>query len=389
MIPVAYNLRSLAVRRTTTLATAFGVALVVFVLASARMLSEGIRRTLGQGGRADTAIVLRKGSDAELASSIEEPMVGLVLAAPGVARDSRGGGLGVGEVVVVITMEKAGMPGQVSNVLVRGVPDHVMQLRPEVRIVAGRPARPGTDEVIIGQRIAGRFVGLELGRSFELRKNRPVVVVGVFAAEGSSFESEIWGDLNTVRNSFGREGIVSSVRVRLESPAKFDAFAAAVAQDKQLGLEAMRETDFLRKASEGTAEFVGILGMLIALFFSIGAMIGAMITMYASIASRQREIGTLRALGFSRLSILASFLLEAVLLALLGGLVGAGMSLLMGFVRFSMINFATWSEVVFSFSPTVEIIGSALAFAAGMGVLGGLLPAVRAARLSPLQAIRG
>ncbi|MFO0580555.1 MAG: ABC transporter permease [Polyangia bacterium] len=389
MIPISYNIRSLAVRKATTLATALGIALVVFVLSSAMMLSQGISETLGQAGRPDNAIVLRKGSDAELSSSIEEPTVGLILAAPGVKRDPSGAPLGVGEVAVVITLDKVGTEGGVSNVQVRGVPDQVFKLRPEVQITEGRPARPGTDEVIIGRRIVGRFQGMELGRSFELRKNRPVQVVGVFSANGSAYESEVWGDLNTVRSCFGREGLVSSVRVRLTGPGQFEAFEAAVESDKNLGLEAQRETTYFHNASEGSSDFVRGLGNVIAFFFSIGAMIGAMITMYASIASRQREIGTLRALGFGRLTILGSFLLEAILLAVLGGVLGAAASLLMALVKFSMVNFATFSEIVFSFRPTARILLTALIFAGVMGLLGGLFPAVRAARMSPLRAIRG
>lgn len=388
MIPLSYNVRSLKVRKATTLATALGIALVVAVMASALMLEEGIKETMGQAGRPDNAIVLRKGSDSELVSSIEEPSVGLILAAPGVKRGQDGAPLGAGEVAVVITLDKVGAEG-VSNVQVRGVPDQVFKLRPEVQLVEGRPPRPGTDEVIIGKQIRGRFQGLELDRSFELRKNRPVQIVGVFTSGGSAYESEVWADLNTVRSCFGREGLVSSVRVHLESADRFEAFEAAVESDKNLGLEAQRETDYYRNASENTADFIKGIARVIVFFFSIGAMIGAMITMYSSIVSRQREIGTLRALGFSRTAILASFLLEAVLLALFGGVIGMVASLGMTAVRPSMVNFATWSEVVFSFHPTPRILLTALAFAGIMGLFGGLFPALRAARMSPLRAIRG
>jgi len=386
--PLSYNLRSLVVRKATTVATAAGVALVVFVFSSVLMLSRGITRTLGRSGRPDIAMVMRKGADAELSSSIDDALVGVVLAGKEVARRGDGRPDGLGEVVVVITIDKLGTQGGVSNVQVRGVPDDVLAFRREVRIVAGRPARPGTDEVIIGKAIRGRFRGVELGHSFELRKSRPVTVVGIFADGGSSFESEVWGDLDTVRTAFGREAIVSAVRARLVAPSAFDAFAATVEQDRQLGLQAMREADYYEKQAEGTSLFIKTMGSIIALFFSIGAMIGAMITMYASVANRQREIGTLRALGFSRASVLASFLLESVLLALGGGLVGALASLLMAFVRFSTMNFASWSEIAFSFDPTPGILLRSLVFASAMGIVGGLLPALRAARLSPVSAMR-
>ncbi|NUQ72785.1 MAG: ABC transporter permease [Polyangiaceae bacterium] len=389
MIPISYNVRSLAVRRTTTIATALGIALVVFVLASSLMLGSGIEKTMGRSGRPDYGFVIRKGSDAELSSSIENRLVSLITAAPGVAKDNAGAPLGSGELMVVITLEKLGTDNQVSNVQVRGVTETSLTLRPEVRIIEGRPARPGTDEVIVGKGIRGRFKGVDLNSSFELKKNRPVTVVGVFESGGSSFESEVWADIDTVRTSYGREGLVSSVTVKLESRHKFDAFAAAVATDKQLGLEAMRESVYYEKQSEDTRQFVTYFGVVIAVLFSAGAMIGAMITMYAAVSQRRREVGTLRALGFSRTSILMSFVLEAVLLALAGGAVGALGATAMSFVKFSMMNFATFSEIVFTFDPTPSILGTSLLFGGAMGLVGGLLPAIRAARTSPIEAMRG
>ncbi len=387
MIPIRYNLRSLAVRKATTLATALGIALVVFVLAAALMLSAGIKRTLATSGSDDVAIVLRKGSDNELGSTIEDAQVGLVKSMPGV-KVANNVPVGIGEVIVVGAMEKLGANG-VTNVQIRGVPDNVMAFRPSVHIVAGRAPHPGSDEVIVGQRIRGRFKGTDLDQSFEIKKNRPVKVVGAFEDGGSSYESEVWADLDTLKSSYGREGIVSSVRVRLESPAKFDAFQAAVEADKRLGLQAQRELKYYEKQSEGTSLFIGVVGWLIAFFFSIGAMIGATITMYGAVANRQREIGTLRALGFSRWSILVSFILESLVLAIGGGLVGIAASLGMGTVRFSMMNFASWSEIVFTFDPTPTILITAFCAAGGMGFLGGFFPAVRASRVSPIAAMRG
>ncbi len=386
MIPVRYNVRSLAVRKATTAATALGVALVVFVLASALMLSAGVKKTLSSSGREDVAIVLRKGSTAELGSGVDDSSISTILAQPGIKLDNNKP-LGAAEVVVVLALPKVGVAG-LTNVQVRGVTEASYALRPSVKIVRGRPARPGSDEVVIGDRIAGRFKNVDLDQKFELRKNRPVTVVGVFSDNGSSYESEVWADLDTLRSAFGREGAVSSVRVRLESPSKLDAFRIAVEQDKRLGLAVMRETTYYEQQSENLALFIRVLGTLIAVFFSIGAMIGAMITMYAAVANRQREIGTLRALGFSRLSILSSFLIEAVILAVIGGAIGATASLAMGFVTFSMVNFASWSEIVFSFDPTPRTISTALFFALGMGLLGGFFPAVRASRVSPITAMR-
>jgi putative ABC transport system permease protein len=305
-----------------------------------------------------------------------------------VKRGQDGAPLGAGELVLVVALDLASKPGQVATVLVRGVQGDVMKLRPEVHIVEGRPAKPGTNEVIIGKRIRGKFKGLGMGETFELNKNRPANVVGIFESGGSSFESEVWGDVDTVRAAFGRDGVVSSVTVQLASHTSYDGFAAAMEHDKQLGLKVQRESEYYDKQSEGTAKFVQVLGQAIVFFFSVGAMIGAMITMYAAVANRSREIGTLRALGFSRFQVLTSFLLEAFLLALLGGALGVVASLGMMFVEFSMMNFTTWSEVVFSFEPTVRIIVTAVLAGGIMGIIGGFFPAIRAARISPLVAMR-
>jgi putative ABC transport system permease protein len=387
MIPLRYTYRSLLVRKTTTLATAFGVGLVVFVLAASLMMSAGVKKTLGASGRDDVAIVLRKGSDAELGSGVEDPQVSLIRAMPGVKKEDNVP-IAVGEVVVVIALEKLGADG-VANVQIRGIGDVSKKLRSKATIVEGRAATPGSDEVVIGKGINGRFRGVKLGDSFELKRNRNVTVVGVFEDQGSSHESEVWLDVDTLRSAFGREGAVSSVRVLLEQPSSFDSFQLAVEQDKRLGLQAMRETKYFENQSQGTSLFIGVLGTVVAVCFSLGAIIGAVITMYASVANRQREIGTLRALGFSRFSILVCFLTESVLLALLGGILGAAASLLMGNVQFSMINLASWSEMTFKLDPVPEILAISVGAAGFMGVLGGFLPAIRASGVSPLAAMRG
>lgn len=387
MIPIKYNVRNLVVRKTTTFAAAAGLALVVFVFSSVLMLSAGLKKTLGRAASPNVAIVLRKGSDAEMSSGIEDQQVSLVLAqASQVGASTKP--VGVGELVVVIILDKLGTDG-VSNVTVRGVPEGALAFRPTAKIVEGRAPSPGTDEVMVGSGIYGRFKGLRIGESFEMKKNRPAKVVGVFSDEGSAFESEVWGDLHTMRTAMGRDGYVSSVRVRLDSPSKFDAFKALIEQNRQLGLMALRESDFYEKQSEMTAQLLTGLGVTIAVFFSIGAMIGAMITMHAQVANRQREIGTLRALGFSRTSILISFLFESITLALIGGGVGALASLCTKFIRLTMLNAGTWSEIVIGFEPTPGILLASIVLAGFMGVVGGFFPAVRAARISPIEAMRG
>ncbi|CAN5912051.1 ABC transporter permease [soil metagenome] len=386
MIPIKYNVRNLIVRKTTTIAAALGLALVVFVFAAAQMLGNGIKKTLGRSANPETVIVMRKGSSSEMESGIEEQQVNLVLAQAQQVGASKVPP-GIGEVLVVIIMDKLGTTG-VSNVTVRGVTEDVFAFRPTAKIIEGRAAKPGADEVVVGSGINGRFKGLGIGQSFELKKNRPVKVVGVFADDGSSFESEVWADINNVRAAFGREGNVSSIRVRLDAASKFDAFKSLVEQNRQLGLSVQREGDYYEKQSEATATFLSILGTMIAVFISLGAMIGATITMNAQVANRQREIGTLRALGFSRRGILLSFLLESLVLSLMGGVVGAVAALSLKFLKITMLNAGTWSEIVFGFEPTPEIIVKSMLLTAVMGILGGFFPAIRAARISPIEAMR-
>lgn len=388
MIPISYNYRSLLVRKTTTIASALGIGLVVFVLASSQMLANGIEKTMSQSGSLDKAFIIRKGSDNELSSGIETSSVGIALAAPGVKHNASGAPMGAPEMMVVLTLERPGTDHQVSNVQLRGVTPMSFEIRPEVHVIEGRPAKPGTDEVIVGRRIIGEFQGVKLNSSFEIKKNRKVQVVGVFEAGASSFESEIWADIDTVRSAFGREGLVSSITVALESASKLETFKAAIESDKQLNLQVEAERGYFERQSENVAGLVRYLGIAIVVFFSVGAMIGAMITMYGAVAGRAREVGTLRALGFSRFNILTSFLLESLILALVGGLVGGLAAFGMGAVEFSMMNMQTFSEVVFSFDPNPKIVAGAILAGGLMGIFGGFLPAVRAARTSPIDAMR-
>jgi putative ABC transport system permease protein len=387
MIPLSYNLRNLTVRKTTTIATATGLAIVVFIFSSVLMLANSVERTLGRAADPGIALVMRKGADMESASGIEEPSTRIVLSSPGIAMNSDGKPVGIAESVIAILLEKIGGDG-LANVQVRGVPDHALAFHSQVAIVEGRPARPGTDEVIIGQAIRGRFEGLEMGQSFELGKNRVVRVVGILSADGSAYESEIWGDINTVQTAFGREALVSSVRVRLASPSSFDVFKASVLQNRQLELDVIREVDYYDKQANGTRALLQGLGTLMAVLFGLGAIIGAVITMHSSVENRRREIGTMRALGFPRLQILISFLIESIILALFGGAIGVLASMAMSFVTFSTVNLGSWSEVVFTFEPTPAIIVSSVLAAIVLGFMGGFFPALKAARMSPLQAIR-
>lgn len=385
MVPLRYNVRSLAVRKVTTLATAGGIALVVFVFAAAQMLGAGAQRAMVTSGRPENVIVLRKGSDAELSSAVgndykklgDRPQVVQV-----------GGAGAVGEIVIVITAELEDGSGGLSNVLVRGTSAEGIAFRPELHLVSGRLPKPGTNEVIVGKGISGRFKGVAPGGRFELRRNRPLEVVGEFAAAGASYESEVWGDLDVIRKYLGRESVVSSVRVRLRSAADFEAYRRDVESDTSLSVKAMQEPEYYRKQSEGLSIFLQGMGMAVAILFSIAAMLGAAITMNGAVANRSKEIGTLRALGFSRLAILTSFVLEAIFLAFLGGAVGLAFVMLLSLVSFPVMNFQTFSEIVIAFTATPQIVVSSLVFSMIMGLLGGLFPAVRASRVSPVEAMR-
>ncbi len=243
---------------------------------------------------------------------------------------------------------------------------------------------------MVGSGIAGRFKGLAIGQSIDLRRNRPLSVVGVFSAAGGAYESEVWGDLDYVRNALGREAVVSSARVRLNSPSDFDAYRQTIETDKRFSMKVMRESDYNEKQSQQTASFLKTLGVVVAILFSIAAMLGAAITMNGAVAHRTREIGTLRALGFSRRSILSSFLIEAIVLAGIGGILGSVLVLLLSlFVRFPVINFQTFSEIVISFHASPEVFAKTLIFSGVMGLIGGLIPAIRASRVSPIEAMRG
>jgi putative ABC transport system permease protein len=385
MVPFTYNVRSMMVRKVTTIATMVGIALVVFVFAASLMLGEGVNRVLATSGRADTVIVLRKGSDAELTSSITNEQLSLLRGRPEVAQTA---GSVIGESVIIVTADLADGSGGISNVLVRGMPPEGMSMRPEAKIASGRAPTPGTNEVIVGKAIAGRFKGIAQGQTFDLRRNRPLVVVGTFTADGTSYESEVWGDLDVIRTSLGRSTGVSSARVRLTSKDSFDSFRASIEGDKRFNLKVQREPDYYKKQSEQTAAFLQGMGIAVAIMFSLAAMIGAAITMNAAVANRSKEIGTLRALGFSRKGILLSFVLEAIFLTLLGGLIGLAFVMLLSLVTFPMMNFATFSEIVIGFKATPNVVVSSVIFSMFMGLLGGLIPAIRAARVSPIEAMR-
>lgn len=388
-IPVSYSLRNLWTRKLTTALTAGGMALVVFVFAAVLMLDEGLHRTLVETGAPDNVVVIRRGSGSEVMSGIERLQAAIVESQPQVAFGGRGERLASKETVVLITLSKreaGGAGDKPANVVIRGMSETGLALRPQVTLVAGRMFRLGSSEVVAGRAVADRFVGAGLGETVRFG-GREWTVVGVFDAGGSGFDSEIWGDADQLMPAF-RRPVYSSVLVKLGSADQFEALRKAVEDDPRVKLEVKRETQYYADQSEALSRFIRILGLTLSVIFSIGAIIGAMITMYAAVANRTAEIGTLRALGFRRRAILVAFLAESLFVSLLGGAAGLGMASFMQLVTVSTMNWQSFGELAFTFTLNVPIMAQSLLFAAAMGLIGGLLPAARAARLGIVDALR-
>lgn len=382
-VPLSYSLRNLWVRKTTTLLTALGMALVVYVFAAVLMLEAGLRNTLVNTGEADNMVVTRQGTATEVQSSIDPLQASIVASFPEVASQIEP--LVSYETVVLVNLDKR-ETGRPSNLVIRGLSQAGRDLRRQVALTAGRAPRPGTDEVMAGRSASAQFVGLELGGSVRFA-GRDWRVVGVFDSGGSGFDSELWADADVLRQSFRRTSY-SSVIVRLMDPASAGAFAQRVKSDPRLPLQAKSERAFYEDQSETLSRFIKILGLTLTVIFSIGAVIGATITMQAAVATRVAEIGTLRALGFARRAILLAFLAEAISLSLVGGAIGLGLASLMQAIEFSTTNFQSFSELSFGFLLTPGIVAQALVFSILMGTVGGMLPAIRASRIAIVEALR-
>jgi len=384
-IPLSYSYRNLWARRLTTVLTLSGMALVVFVFATILMLAAGLEQTLVSTGSRDNVLVIRKGSTSEVVSGVEREKAALVETLPQIALGPAGRRLVAKELVVLITLPKRGSE-KPSNVTIRGVGGASLLLRPQVRLLKGRAPRPGSTEIMVGAGIAKRFsgVGLDSSLRFALRDWR---VVGIFDAGHTGFSSEIWGDAEQLMQAFRRPAF-SLVLFRLRAPADLDEAVSVIGKDPRLSLEAKREDRFYEEQSEMMALFLRILGYSLTTIFSIGAVIGAMITMYSAVANRTSEIGTLRALGFQRRGILAAFLAESLFLGLIGGTVGLALSSGMQFFTISTMNFQSFAELAFRFTLTPEIVLEAVGFSVFMGLIGGLAPAVRASRMKITEALR-
>ncbi|KAF0181073.1 MAG: ABC transporter permease [Nitrospirae bacterium] len=385
MIPVSYSFRNLWTRRLTTVLTAGGMALVVFVFAAILMLAEGLKKTLVETGSWNNVLAIRKGAVTEVQSGIDRAQAALIETQPEVSSGPDGKRLLAKEVVVLISLLKRGTD-KPANVVIRGIGEQSLALRPQVKLLEGRLPRPGSSEVIAGTSIAGRFQGGGIGETLRFGM-RDWMIVGIFDAGKTGFNSEIWGDADQLMQAFRRTAY-SSVIFALRDSAAFDLMKQRLENDPRLTVEMKRESEYYKEQSEMMAKFLTILGLSLTVIFSFGAIIGAMITMYAAVANRTGEIGTLRALGFRRSSILGAFLMESLLLGLVGGCIGLFLASFMQLVTISTMNWQTFSELAFSFALTPEITLLSIAFSLVMGFVGGFLPAVRASRMNIVEALR-
>ncbi len=377
-VPISYNLRSIRARWTSTIVAILGIAGTVGVFVAMLSLARGFRATLVASGSPDDALVMRAGSTSEMMGGITLDSVKLVQDKPGVARDSSGQPLVTQEVVGVVPIPLIST-GTDANVEVRGVSPNVLQIRKFVRVVQGRMFHSGLDELVVGKNASKTYEGLTVGNTVNFGGGH-WMVVGVFDAGGSSFDSEVWCDARILNEVLKRpDNIFQSATVHLTSPAAFDTFKDSITSDPQLNLEVEREVEYYAKQSSAMTRLITVLGGLVAAIMAIGAIFGALNTMYSAVAERGREIATMRALGFSSWNVILSFLFEALLISLIAGIIGCVAVLPLNGMTTQTMNFSTFSNIAFAFKITFNLLVMGVIFALAMGVLGGLLPAVRAA----------
>lgn len=385
MIPSSYTLRNLLNHKVTSLLTLLGVMLVVFVFAAVLMLADGLLKTLVSTGADDNAIVIRKASQTEVTSVIFRDQADIVSTYPEIKTGADGLPMFTNELYVLIAGQKR-QTGDNSNIVVRGVTEHSISIRPNVKLIEGRMWKPGTAEIIAGKAVAKNFKGCGLGETVKFG-SRDWTVVGIVDAGGSAFDSELWGDVEQLMDAF-RRPVYSSMTFKLNDASQFETVKQRIESDRRLSLDVKREKQYYAEQSKYTTTFIKMVGIVICIVFSFGAIIGAMITMYAAVANRTKEIGTLRSLGFSRFAILAAFLFESILMSVVGGALGLIAASFLRFMQISTTNFNTFSELAFNFSVTPETVIASLIFALLMGLIGGFLPAVRASRLKIVDALR-
>jgi putative ABC transport system permease protein len=384
-IPIRYNIRNLKLRKGLTIMTSLGIALTVTTAIFLMALLAGLDRAFVTSGDAKNVLVMRKGSQAELSGGFDASLFPTLKTLPGIFKDSHGEPMVSGEWVVVIVLPRKDGTGEV-NVTVRGMMPDGLELRPTVKIVQGRWFTPGQREVVVSESIQKRFAHANIGDTLQFGKG-PWTVVGIFDAGGSAYESEIWGDVNQMASDFDRQGGFASAYLRAEDAVSADALKHRVSDDQRLKLEGMLETEYYAKQTRSGAP-IKYIGWVVAIIMAIGSSFAAMNTMYAAVAYRSREIATLRVIGFSRPSILTSFVFESVLLSLLGAVAGVLLMLPFNGMTTGTSNAVTFSEVVFSLRMTPMVVGVAIAFAIIMGLFGGMAPAWHAARRDILAALR-
>jgi putative ABC transport system permease protein len=385
-IPFKYTFRNFKARKLTAVITVSGIAMVVFVFAAALMMAYGVEKTLVSTGSPDNVIILRKSSQGEITSIIGPDIQNVIRTLPQIAKGSDGNQLMSCEPVVIINLEIK--TGGMSNVTVRGINQTVFKIRNQIKVVEGRMFNPSLRELIVGKAIQKKYKDAQVGSKIKFAGS-DWTIVGLFEAAGSGFESEMWGDAQQLGLAFNRGTTVSTVTLKLNNIGDFEKFKKEFENDLRLRpYEAKIEQRYFEEQSELLAGFIRVLGIFITVIFSFGATIGAMITMYSAVANRTVEIGTMRSLGFKRRSILTAFLIESLFISLIGGAIGLFFASFLQFFSISTLNWSSFADLTFSFALSPDIIISSLIFALFMGVLGGFMPSVRAARLNIVNALK-
>ncbi len=384
-VPLNYSIRNLLNRKFTTILTAGGMALVTFVFSAVMMLAAGLEQTLVDSGSPNNVIVLRGAAETEVSSSIERNQADIITTQPEVEQDSTGNQVAAKETLVLVTLPKK-KTANPTNVVIRGASRHSVELRPQIKLLSGRIPKPGRFEVMAGMNISRNIEGASLGETLKLGMVS-WKVVGIFDAGNTAFNSELWADCDQIMAAFRRNSY-SVVVMRVPGNNSFIQLRERLEKDPRLSVQVKREIDFYKEQSEMMSKFIRLLGFAMTVFFSVGAVLGAMVTMYTTVANRTREIGTLRAIGFSRPDILLAFLTESLFLGILGGSLGTLASSSLQFLTISTLNWETFSEIAFSFRLTLLVFFKSMVFAMTMGLIGGMLPAIRAAGLKIVDALR-
>jgi putative ABC transport system permease protein len=384
MIPLKYNIGNLTARRVSTLMTILGIGVVIAVMISMMALQNGVHSAVVSSGSKDNLMVMREGAAAELSSWVTKDAFRIIRAMPGIAKDNNGSPMISGELVIIFKIPKKDDP-KGSNVLVRGVTPMAFTMRPYVQLIEGRMFRPGLNEMIVARRIRDRFVNTGLGDTFQFGSQK-YNVVGVFDAKGTAFDSEMWCDADFLGQARKREAY-SSVIVRPVDRSAFESIEAGIKNDNRLKLDVKSEYKYYDDQTSGLAGIV-ILVAIVTFFMTIGAILGTMNTMFSAIASRGRELATMRALGFKRRTILLSVIIESAFISLLGGIAGLLLALPVNAISTGTTNFETFSEVAFNFRVDARVAITGIVIALIAGIIGGALPALSAARMPITKALR-